>query len=316
MNSALSALVPVFGMIVIGYLLKARGLLAEAFWEPAERLTFYFLFPALLVTTIGGTETAGLRAIPMAAAMITATLLMAGALMATATRFGKSGIGGPGFSALLQGAIRPNTYVGLAAAYGLFGNTGLTLAAAAIIAVIPLVNFISIIALLRWPEPQAKPAGTAPNLSGWGAALVASLKNPIIIACLLGIILNFVGLGLPPVIGPMLEIIGRAALPMGLMAVGAGLDFEAINKRRGNVALATALKLVAMPVLTYAACLVFDVTGVTRSVAVMFGALPVAAGSYIMTRQMGGDGTLMAGIVTATILGAAVTLPLVIMLTG
>ncbi len=311
MSSALSALAPIFGMIVVGYLLKARGIFEDSFWEPVERLTFYFLFPALLVTSIGGAETAGLRAIPMGAAMIAATLLMTGALMMAAKLLKNSSIGGSGFSSLLQGAIRPNSYVGLAAVYGLFGNPGLTLAAAALIAVIPLVNFISIIALLRW----AKPNGATPILSGWGAALAASFKNPIIIACLLGIVLNFTGLGLPPVIGPMLEITGSAALPLGLMAVGAGLDFAAVRKSRGIVTLATALKLVVMPGLTYAACLVFDVTGVTQTVAVMFGAMPVAAGSYVMTRQMGGDGTQMAGIVTATILCAAVTLPVVIMLT-
>jgi len=299
-------------MIVIGYVLKARRLIDDGFWGPAERLTFNFLFPALLVTKIGGAEIAGLRAIPMGAAMIAATLLMSGGLMATAKWFKTSMVGGPGFSALLQGAVRPNTYVGLATIYGLFGDTGLTLAAAAIIAVIPLVNFISIIALLRWPEPN----GAAPAPSGWGAAIVASFKNPIIIACLLGIALNFTGLGLPPVIGPLLEIIGSAALPLGLMAVGAGLDFVAVRKSQGVVVLAAGLKLVMMPVLTYAACLAFGVTGVTQTVAVLFGALPVAAGAYVMTQQMGGDGTLLAGIVTATILSAAVTLPLVIILTG
>jgi predicted permease len=312
MSSALAALAPVFGMIVIGYLLKARGGFGEGFWEPVERLTFYFLFPALLVAKIGGAEVAGLGAVAMAAAMISATLLMAGALM-TASRFKNSGISGPPFASLLQGAIRPNTYVGLAAAYALFGNPGLTLAATAIVAVIPLVNFISIIALLRGTPTRA---GDRTGKPGWGAALAASLKNPIIIACVLGAFLNFTGLGLPPVIGPMLEIIGGAALPLGLMAVGAGLDFAAVNERRGTIIRATVLKLAVMPGLTYAACLVYGVTGITQTVAVLFAALPVAAGSYVMTRQMGGDGTLMAGIVTATILGAAVTLPVVIMLTA
>ena len=125
---------------------------------------------------------------------------------------------------LLQGAIRPNTYVGLAAAYALFGNAGLTLAAAAIVAVIPLVNFISIIALLRWSGAMTRDERL--KKTGWGAAIVASLKNPIIVACVLGALLNFTGFGLPPVIGPILDILGSAALPLGLMAVGAGLDFD------------------------------------------------------------------------------------------
>ncbi|NQV84581.1 MAG: AEC family transporter [Rhodospirillales bacterium] len=309
MSSTLSALAPVFGLIVVGYVLKARGLFGADFWEPAERLTFYFLFPALLVSKIGGAEIAGLRALPMAAAMITATLLMAVALMVV-PRFRQGDQGGPRFVALLQGAIRPNTYVGLAAAYALFGTAGLTLAAAAIVAVIPLVNFISIIALLRWT------AATHSAKPGWGAALVASLKNPIIIACVLGAFLNFTGFGLPPVVGPILDTLGSAALPLGLMAVGAGLNFEAVHARRSTITQAVVLKLAVMPGLTYAACWAYGVSGVSQTVAVMFAALPVAAGSYVMTRQMGGDGPLMAGIITATTITAGVTLPVVILLAG
>ncbi len=308
--STLSALAPVFGLIVIGYVLKARAGFGDDFWTQAEKFTFYILFPALLITKIGGAGDIGLRALPMATAMISATLFMAGALMAAA-RFKNSSIGGPPFASLLQGAIRPNTYVGLAAAYALFGNPGLTLAAVAIVAVIPLVNFISIIVLLRSTGTRA---GESTEKPGWGAALVASLKNPIIVACGLGALLNFTGLGLPPVIGPMLDIVGGAALPMGLMAVGAGLDFNAVNERRSVIIRATGLKLIVMPGLTYVACWAYGVSGVTQTVAVMFAALPVAAGSYVMTRQMGGDGILMAGIVTATTLAAGITLPLVVVL--
>ena len=308
--STLSALAPVFGLIVIGYVLKALGGFGDDFWTQAEKFTFYILFPALLVTKIGGAEIAGLRALPMAAAMITATLLMAGFLIAATARLRQTDGDGPQFVSLLQGAIRPNTYVGLAAAYALFGNAGLTLAAAAIIAVIPLVNFISTIALLRWTGVD----GT--EKSGWGAALSASQKNPIIVACVLGALLNFSGFGLPPMIGPMLDILGGGALPLGLMAVGAGLDFDAVHKRRATIIRATGLKLIIMPGLTFAACWTYGVSGITQTVAVMFAAMPVAASSYVMTRQMGGDGTLMAGIVTATTLAAGITLPLVVLMAG
>jgi predicted permease len=297
-------------LIIVGYGLKRRALFGDDFWEPAERLTFYFLFPALLVSSIGGAEMAGLKALPMAAAMISATLVMAGVLMAAARRR-KDDTQGPAFVSLLQGAIRPNTYVGLAAAYALFGNAGLALAAAAIVAVIPLVNFISIIALLRW---TGKAAGNHHGKPGWGGAFVASLKNPIILACVLGALLNVTGLGLPPVVGPMLDILGSAALPLGLMAVGAGLDFGAVHERRATITRAVALKLAVMPGLTFAACWAYGVSGVPQTVAVMFAALPVAASSYVMTRQLGGDGPLMAGIITATTIAAGVTLPVVLLL--
>ncbi|MFQ5763615.1 MAG: AEC family transporter [Rhodospirillales bacterium] len=311
MTGILSALAPVFGLIVLGYLLKARRVFTDAFWDPAERMTFYVLFPALLFTNIGTAPVGGLRVLPMAASLVAATLAAAGLAMALRPGLARRGLSGAGFVSVFQGAIRPNTYVGIAAAYALFGDAGLTLAAVAIVAVIPLVNFLGIVAHLRWahpPQPEPVP--------GRGAALVTAVKNPIIVACVLGALLNLSGLGLPPVVGPMLEIMGRAALPLGLMAVGAGLDLAALRDDRAALFGSATLKLAATPALTLLACKAFGVAGATAAVAVLFMALPVSAASYVMSRQLGGDSRLMAGIVTATTIGAGATLPLWVLAAG
>jgi hypothetical protein len=113
-----------------------------------------------------------------------------------------------------------------------------------------------------------------------------------------------------------LSAVGSTALPLGLMAVGAGLDFVAVRDARGFVAGTSIIKLVVAPGITYLACLAFGVSGMPMTVAVLFMALPVAGASYVMSRQLGGDGPLMAGIITATTIAAGVTLPMVIMLVG
>ncbi len=124
MTGVLSALAPVFGLIAVGYLLKSRAIFTDDFWDPAERLTFYFLFPALLITSIGGAGAVGPGLLPMAAALAVATLLMAGTLMALRPRLAKAGLAGPSFVSVFQGAIRPNTYVGIAAAMALSATPG------------------------------------------------------------------------------------------------------------------------------------------------------------------------------------------------
>jgi len=86
MIGVLSALAPVFGLIAVGYLLKSRRIFTDDFWDPAERLTFYFLFPALLITSIGGAEAVGPDLLPMATALVVATGLMAGAMIALRPR--------------------------------------------------------------------------------------------------------------------------------------------------------------------------------------------------------------------------------------
>jgi len=312
MAGTLTSLAPVFALIALGYLLKARGVFGAGFWEGAERLTFYFLFPALLVVSIGGADVGGLAVLPMAAALASATLIVAAALVWLRSRLAARGVDGRQFASVLQGAVRPNTYVGIAVLVALYGDTGLPLAAVAIVAVIPLVNFLGIIAHLRWARPT--PGGAA--APAWGEAAVPALKNPIIVACLVGAALNALGIGLPPVVGPALAILGRAALPIGLMAVGAGLDLAAARDARHVVAGTALVKLVVMPAAVVAACSVFGVDGVTRSAAILFAALPVSATAYVVSTQMGGDSRLMAGVVAATTVAAAATLPLAVMLAG
>jgi len=179
-------------------------------------------------------------------------------------------------------------------------------------AVIPLANFLSLVVLYRWTGEHLSPE-TQP---GWRDAIIPAFKNPIILACLIGAGFNFSGFGLPPVIGPLLTVIGNAALPMGLMAVGAGLDFETVRVARGFVAGTSIVKLILTPAVTYALCLGLGVSGTPLTVAVLFMALPVAGASYVMSRQLGGDGPLMAGIITASTIAAGITLPVVVLLAG
>jgi predicted permease len=141
-------------------------------------------------------------------------------------------------------------------------------------------------------------------------------QNPLIIACVVGLLMNVAGIGMPPLIGPLLDILGRAALPIGLLAVGAGLDLAAIRPAGPAVAAAASLKLLVLPVLTFLLCRTFGVEGTTAAVAVLYASMPNSATAYVMARQMGGDTVMLAGSITATTLAAAVTMPLMLGLFG
>ena len=124
------------GLIGLGFALKGLKLVPDTFWAPAEKLTFYLFFPALLVANIAGAGTIGVEALPMAAAVIIGVVLVAGTVSALRPRLG---LDGPGFTSVFQGSFRPNTYVGIGAAYALYGEAGLALMAIAVVAVVPLV---------------------------------------------------------------------------------------------------------------------------------------------------------------------------------
>lgn len=304
MLQIIAAILPVFLLIFLGTWLKARGFPGDGFWGPAERLTYFVLFPVLIVTTLAKADLAGLSVLPMAAGIVTTLITMTVLLVALRRHLG---VDGPGFTSLVQGAIRMNTYICLAIAAALWGHAGITVAAIVVAVMVPTVNVLSVTVLARFgTQAQPDPLRVLKQLA----------TNPLIVAAVGGILLNVSGLRLPPVIGPMLEILGRAALPVGLLAVGAALDFKATRANARLIAQNTLTKLALTPAIAAVILWAFGVEGLTASVALLFLASPTATSSYILARQLGGDAVLMAGILTAQTGAAMITLPVVLTLAG
>ncbi len=298
--TVIGALLPVFLLIAIGWGLKRAKFPGDDLWPPLERLIYYILFPALLVSTLAQADLSNVSVLPMSVAMVGAMLAVAGLAMVFRRRLG---INGGSFSSVFQGSIRCNTYVAIAAAVALFGEPGLALASIGTLCVVPLGNVLAVTVLAKYAGHSAP---TARDIAG------QIVRNPLVMACLVGIALNIIGFGLPPVIDDLLAIMGRATLALAVMSVGAGLDLSALQGLRRAIVVTMGLKLLAMPVITALACVVLGVEGVTKTSAIMFTAMPTAASSYILARQLGGDSALMAGIVTATTLGAVVSLPVLL----
>ena len=141
-------------------------------------------------------------------------------------------------------------------------------------------------------------------------------RNPLIIACVAGIIVNVSGLGLATPLVTFFDLLGSAAPAVGLICVGAGLDIAAARAGRSWVGLSAVLKLVAMPLIALGFAQALGMTGPAAYVLVIFHALPTAPSAYILARQMGGDARLMAGILTTQTALAIITLPIWISLLG
>lgn len=301
------ALLPIFLLIVLGFWMKRSDFVPDAFWAPAEKTTYFITFPALLVFSTSRAPLDGVAWGPLALASTGAVLIVF--LLAGLAR-PLLGVPAATFTSVVQGSIRPNTYVGLAAAAALFGDPGVALTALCVAGVVPLVNVLAVATLVRHVGDGSAAAGSA--ATGPVATLKGIVTNPLILACALGITLNVSGLGLPPVVSPFLEILGRAALPVGLLAVGAGLALDTLRASSKPVLVASILKLGGVPLAAGVLAWALGLTGVPAVVAVAYAALPCSASSYVLARRMGGDAPCMAGIITFQTLAAAATLPLVI----
>jgi malonate transporter len=108
-----TALAPIFILILMGFILRHRRLIAEEFWLPCEKLNYFYLFPALMFSQIANADFAGFSLHAIAATLLGAVLLGGLLLFVWRSLWPQPG---PIFSSVLQGALRPNTYVGVAAA--------------------------------------------------------------------------------------------------------------------------------------------------------------------------------------------------------
>ena len=308
MIAIIYALIPIFLVIALGAVIRRIGFPGDDFWPVLDRVTYFVLFPALLLHTLVAADLADMPVPEMAAALFAGLLTMSALVMALRPVLtGPMRQTGAAYTSIFQGAARWNSFVAIAAAFSLFGDEGLALAAVGIAVLVPTVNVLSVVVLTRHASDTPASARTILRLL---------VQNPLVIACALGIFLNATGIGLWAPLLTTVEIVGRAALALGLLAVGAGLDLGTFAKARAVIALTTALRLLAMPLMMAAWCWAFDVEGVARMVAILCGAVPGATSSYVLARQLGGDAALMASLITASTLAAVVTMPLIVWLLG
>lgn len=303
MNGLILGIAPVFVLIAIGYGLRKSGFLPDAAWRPIEKLSINLLYPGFLVPAIWSADLSGASAGPAGgAAVLSVAVVAVLALLAKPM----IRVDGPAYTSVFQGVIRWNSFVFLPVVQSLFGAEGLAVAAVMIACIIPVTNIACVAVLARWGADQR---GVSPS-----ALLKAMVRNPILMACLIGLLFNFAGVPPFPVLARTLDLLGGAALPLGLIVAGAGLSFAEVMRRRVTVLWVSGVKLLVMPFLMWGVCRLLGGDQLAQALALLCGATPGAAASYMLARQMGGDAPLMAGVIALTTVGGAATMPILLML--
>ena len=301
----ISALLPVFMVIVLGYSLRHFAVLDASAWHGLENLCYFVLFPVLLVKTLAVAAIGSADIARFAGALLFAIFTMSALLLLAYPALHRyCSVTPAAFTSLVQGATRWHGFIALSIVGLLIGDAGVAYMAVTMAVIIPPLNIINIIVLAHYGEAE----------SDLMQVLGKLVRNPFILACVLGAFLNITGLGLAPLLYNIADIIGSGALGLGLLTVGAGIHLGGIQDHRGLVALGALLRLLGMPLLMLLGCLLFGVEGLPRTIAMLAGAVPTAASSFVLARQMGGDAPLMANLITLQVIGAVVTIPLVIWL--
>ena len=285
-------LVPDFLLIALGWLICRYTALDRPVWDGAERLVYYLLFPALLFNAIVRNPMPAATALPLVACGW--AVVGSGVVLAFATRLAP-GVDRHLHASGAQTAFRFNSYVGLALAERLAGAPGLAWMALLISVCVPLCNVAAV-----WPLARAGGHGYLRELA----------RNPLILSTLAGLICNLLGITLPEVVSTTLGRIGAAALPLGLMAVGAGLQIGALAMAPRLAGSLMLIRHGLLPLLGIALVIGFDLPPAQQVVVVAFAAMPTASSAYVLATRMGGHGPYVAGLVTLSTLLAMPGLPL------
>lgn len=300
MTSIALTLAPIFGLMIVGMVLRRIGLPGDGFWPMASRLGYWVLIPSLLFSKLSVADIRPELMAPFGGTLAGAFYLV-GALILFVTYLMRMPT--PQRGSVLQGAVRHNGFIALAVAEQLYGTAGLSTAALAM-AMLALVTNLSIV-----------PALLALNASGQDKRhsvirdmVLDVLRNPFILAIFAGLGANFLLSGPIPVLHDMTRLLGSMALPLMLMFVGAGLQFSGLRANLLPLTIGTVGRYVLFPLLV-----LLIPSGLTPEqvlILLIFAAVPTAPASSALAWQTGGDVPLMNAIITVQTALAFVTLPL------
>ena len=285
-------LLPDFLLIALGAVLKRVRGFDGGFWPGLERLVYFVLFPALLFRSLA-TSPLGLADAGRLVAVGLGFTLAGMALSALAQPLFR--LPHATFAACFQCGFRFNTYVALAATASLGGEAALAALSLLIGALVPVVNIAAVGMLAR----------------GAGTRIALEIaRNPLVLACAAGIAWQATALPLPGLAQHLLALLASAAVPLGLLAVGAGLTLRAATVPPAAAAWWHGVKLLAMPAVALARAHAAGLSLLERTVAVAMASVPTAPSAYILATQMKGDGASVALLISSGTLLAAITMPL------
>ena len=293
-----STLVPMIVMIALGFLIKHKQFVKDSFWKDSDRAVYYIFLPALL---FGKVATMSLSEIALGKllAITLIILLTASAVLLVIQRIHP--INPATFTSVFQGSIRFNSFIALSMVSAAWSSP-LALQVAALVVSIKVI-LVNILCVSVFSSYTAPPQSLKRKLG-------IIFKNPLIAACVLGLVVNSLSISVPVWILSSLDILGKASLTLGVLSVGAGLIISFSGWLSFFTLLATGIKLLIFPISAYYLGLWFELELISHQVLVLIFSMPTAISCYILAGQLGGDQPAMAKIITIeTLLSALTMLP-------
>lgn len=279
MSILIDIVIPIFGLVAVGYVSARMGFFDDARLRGLSYFAFAFAIPALLLRSMAQIELSGVIAWPLLAAYYSSAFLVYAAGFAVSRigfGHGLRGCAIGGFTASFSNTV----LLGIPLVLTVFGDR----------ASLPVFLIVAFHSLLMFPIATVMlefrgGRGFRPRDIGVSTAL-GLVRNPILIGLVAGLALNLLGVGLPRAVDSLLEMLGRAAVPAALFAMGASLHGYGIRGPLPLSASLVALKLVLHPLLVWGVGrFVFGLDPLWLQVAVLVAAVPTGVNAYIFAQR-------------------------------
>lgn len=295
---SLECTIPIFLIILTGYLLMRAGFFTGEFVRVADKYVFKVALPVLLFQQIATADIYTEFDIRFVIFCMGATTLMFGGVWLCARIFLKDQSMTGAFA---QGAARGSAAIlGIAFIENIYGSSGM--GPLMIVSAVPLYNIYSVLILTVSSKDRIHKTG-AIKQAGFNI-----LKNPIIIGILLGLLFSLFRISIPTIPLKAMGSIANTATPIALLVVGAGFKGKQAVAKIGPTVAATVIKLIGLPLIFLPAAVAM---GFRRealvAIIIMLGS-PTTVTCYIMAKNMGNDEVLSSAIVVTATLASSVTL--------
>lgn len=293
---------PLILIVSLGMFLKKIKIYDDLFIQQANRFCFLVAFPLQLFYNIYHIDFSKkpngflmLFIIGSITFLVVMLMLIVPRLMTDKSKWG----------AFIQGAYRSNfLLIGLPLAKNLFGETGVAVASLALPIVVPIYNFFAVLVLTLFSNKKESSSIKVPYLK----LTVEIIKNPLIIASILGLIFGIMQFPIPVFLNRAIGDVGSIATPLALILLGGQFSFSALHGRLRTALIASFLRVVGLPLLILCTAILFGFRGVELSTILIIFASPSAISGFIMAKNMDNDAELAGQIIILTTLFSSITL--------
>ena len=297
---SINVTMPIFLVMVIGYILKQIGMLNDNFVTVANKFNFKVTLPFMLFKDIAGVDIKAVFDIKYVLFCAIVSTICFWVVWGTAKFLVRD--------KTIRGAFVQSSFRGSAAVMGLafiqniYGSSAM--GPQMIVSAVPLYNIFSVIVLTF----EANDSTGIDKKAKIRQAGINICKNPIILSILAGLIGGLRGIQFPTLVNKTVSNVAQMATPLALITIGAGFEGRKALAKIAPTMAASMIKLVLQPLVFLPVAAWMGFSGEKMIAILIMLASPTTPSCYIMAKSMNNDEVLTASVIVTTTLMAAFTL--------